>query len=337
MATAWRRGAQPSDWTAIEIAVAAPGPGRVTVAIEAAAIDPWTRTPRGRVGGVAAVGRVIATGEAATEWQGARVLVPSHAPCGECELCRRGGVVLCPDGEVVGVTGPGALATVMTAPTRWLVRLETPLDIPGPAAAALGGEVAMAYALYTRLGVGPREPVVIWGDGALAALTAAILVAKGAPPVVATDDDALAAALPATAIRCAADPVAVDAALQAAGAGRRPRRIVVTDPARLATALTLAGSRAIVAIAAHDGAAGAVDLAGALAAEITLAGVVGCHPDLLPELAALVVRGDLDLAATTEIVDVADLGPRIAARAARRDPRTLVASLAGWASPSAPA
>ena len=75
MATAWRRGAQPSDWTAIEIAVAAPGPGRVTVAIEAAAIDPWTRTPRGRVGGVAAVGRVIATGEAATEWQGARVLV----------------------------------------------------------------------------------------------------------------------------------------------------------------------------------------------------------------------------------------------------------------------
>src|SRR5512132_1162593 len=98
MATAWRRGATPADWTAVEVAVAAPGPGRVTIAIEAAAIDPWSRTPRGRIGGVAAVGRVIATGDAAGEWQDARVLVPSHAPCGECELCRRGGVVLCPDG-----------------------------------------------------------------------------------------------------------------------------------------------------------------------------------------------------------------------------------------------
>ena len=333
MATAWRRGATPSEWQPIEIAMAAPGPGRVTVAIEAAAIDPWTRTPRGRVGGVAAVGRVIATGDNASDWQDARVLVPSHAPCGECELCRRGGVVLCPDGEVVGVTGPGALATAMTAPTRWLVRLEEPLAIPGPAAAAIGGEVALAYALYTRLGIGPREPVMVWGDGALAALTVAILIAKGAPPVVATDDEALAAALPAGAIRCSAEAVAAVDAIAAAGAGRRPRKLIVTDPARLGAALGAAGPRAVVAVAAHtlalpaSSAPAPFDLGRALADELTLAGVIGCHPDLLPELAALIVRGDLDLAAYTEVIAVADLGARLTERSARPDPRTLVATI----------
>jgi threonine dehydrogenase-like Zn-dependent dehydrogenase len=330
MATAWRRGAAPSDWQPIEIAIAAPGPGRVTVAIEAAAIDPWSRTPRGRVGGVAAVGRVIATGDAAAEWQGARVVVPSHAACGECELCRRGGVALCPDGEVVGVSGPGALATAMTAPTRWLVRLEAPLDVAGPEAAALGGEAALAYALYARLGVSPREPAVVWGDGALARMTAAILVAKGAPPVVASDDHALAAALPAGAVRCPADPLAVTEALAGAGAGRRPRRIAVTDPARLGAALAAAGLRATIAVAAHEAGAPALELGAALAAEVTVTGVVGCHPDLLPELTALVVRGDLPLAAMTEVVAVADVGARLAARRERPEPRTLVASLAGW-------
>ncbi len=334
MATAWRRGAAPYAWQPIEIAVPAPGPGRVTVAIEAAAIEPWTRTPPGRIGGVAAVGRVIATGEAAAEWLGARVLVPSHAPCGECDLCRRGGVVLCPDGELVGVTGPGALATAMTARARWLVRLEAPLALPGPAAAALGGDVAMAYALYARLGISPREPVVVWGDGALARLTVLMLLAKGAPPIVATDDDALTAVLPAGVVRCAADPAAVNQALADAGAGRRPRKLALTDPAHLGPALAVAGARGVLAIATHAplGASAAsgltTALAAALAAEITIAGVIGCHPDLLPELVALAVRGDLDLAATTEVIAVAELGPRLAARAERPDPRTLVATVA---------
>lgn len=330
MATAWRRGAAPYQWHAIEIAVPAPGPGRVTVAIEAAAIDPWTRTPPGRIGGVAAVGRVIATGDAAAEWQDARVLVPAHAPCGECELCRRGGVVLCPDGELVGVNGPGALATAMTASTRWLVRLDGPLELPGPAVAALGGEVAMAYALYARLGISPREPVVVWGNGALARLTAAVLIAKGAPPIVATDDEALAAVLPAGVVRCPSDPDLVAQALVAAGAGRRPRKLAVIDPAYLGRALAIAGPRAVIAVAhqlAGEATGLAAALAAALAAEATVAGVVGCHPDLLPELVALAVRGDVELAATTEVIAVADLGPRLAARAAHPDPRTLVASI----------
>lgn len=323
-ATGWRRGAGPGDWHAIELAVAAPGPGRVTVAVEAAAVEPWRHTPPGRIGGVAAVGEVIAAGDAASEWLGARVLVPSHAPCGECELCRRGGVVLCPDGEIAGVRGPGALATVMTAATRWLVRLEAPLALPGPEAAALGGEAALAYGLYARLGVSPREPVVVWGDGALARLTAAILVAKGAPPVVATDDEQLAAALPAGVLRCAARAAAVDEAL--AGAGRRPRRVVVTAPRALPTALAAAGPRAMVVVAAGDEPP-TLALTAALAGELTIAGVAGCHPDLLPELAAMVVKGDLDLAAATEVVPVAALGARLVARESAAEPRTLVATL----------
>ncbi|MBE7453301.1 MAG: alcohol dehydrogenase catalytic domain-containing protein [Kofleriaceae bacterium] len=130
MARAWRKG---DDATLSELTLAdpTPGEGRVLVEVEGAAIDPFAATPRGRVPGVAAVGRVRAVGAAAGEWQDARVLVPMLAPCGECDRCRRGGVALCPDGAAHGVDGPGTLATTIAAAARWLVRLEAPLALPG--------------------------------------------------------------------------------------------------------------------------------------------------------------------------------------------------------------
>lgn len=336
MPRAWRRG-PGTELAELEVPEVKPGDTRVLVAVEAAAVDPWGATPPGRVPGLAAVGTVIRYGAAAGEWDSARVLVPSMAPCGECDRCRRGGAALCPEGATHGIDGPGTLATVVTAAARWLVRLDAPLILPGPSAAALGGELALAYALYARLGVGPREPAIVWGRGAIARATAAILGAKGAPARVATDDAALAAALGDTAV-----PATTDAA-RAALADRdplRPRKVIVTAPDLLAPALAAAGPRATVVVLSAPGTGGApsapasahaappaVDLAAALADEVVITGVRGCHPDLIPELVALAVRGELPLDALVEVAPFDALPARLAQRAAAPPPTTLVTTL----------
>ncbi len=326
MPRAWRRG-PGTELAELEVPEVKPGDTRVLVAVEAAAVDPWSATPPGRVPGLAAVGTVIRYGAAAGEWDSARVLVPAMAPCGECDRCRRGGAALCPAGATHGIDGPGTLATVVTAAARWLVRLDAPLTLPGPKAAALGGELALAYALYARLGVGPKEPVIVWGRGAIARATAAILDAKGAPARVATDDAALAAVLGDTAV-----PATTDAAI-AALADRdplRPRKLVVTAPELLGPALAAAGPRATVVVLSSPGTAGgapAIDLAAALADEVVITGVRGCHPDLLPELVALAVRGELPLDELVEVTSFDALTARLAERAAAPPPTTLVATL----------
>jgi 6-hydroxycyclohex-1-ene-1-carbonyl-CoA dehydrogenase len=308
---AWRKTTSSGTLQELSLADAAPGDGRVLVAVEGAALDPWSATPEGRVPGLAAVGRVIATGDAAHEWFGARVLVPTLAPCGECDRCRRGGAALCPDGAAHGSDGPGALATVVTAAARWLVRLEAPLDIAGPAVAALGGELALAYALYARAGVGPREPAIVWGRGAIARAAAVMLAAKGAPAAVVTEAEAATAAL------AEHDP-------------RRPRKVLVTDATLLPLALASAGPRATVVVLTAPGfaKAPAVELGAILAEEIVVTGVRGCHPDLVPELVALAVRGELDLGALVEVVTLDELAARMAelGMAEVRD-RSLVATV----------
>lgn len=324
MATAWRR-ERDGRLTPSELSAAEPGPGRVAIAVEAVAIDRLDATPPGRVPGAAAVGVVTAVGVAADEWLGARVLVPTVDACGECDRCRRGGAALCATGGRLGVTAPGALATTITAAARWLVRLDGALALPTPHAAALGGELARAYALYARAGVGPRDPVVVLGGGPLARATVEILLQKGATPVCATDDAATIAALGERAAVTAIHTAAIEDAL--GSAGPRPRRVIVTDAALLEAGLRVAGPRATVVVAAGD-AEVAPPLAIALAEEVTLTGVLDCHPDLVPELAALVARGDLSLDALVEVVPVAALADRLAERARTRPATALVATVA---------
>lgn len=325
MATGWRRGDAPGELAPIELAEATPGPGRVAIAVEAVALDDVSATPRGRVPGTAAVGTVTAVGPAADEWLGARVLVPALEGCGECERCRRGGVAVCAAGSHRGVTGPGALATAITAGARWLVRLDGGLALPGPAAAGLGAELAWAYALYARASLGPRDPVVILGAGARARAAAAIATAKGATAVVATDDAATAARLGER--QCPIHTAAIEEALAAAGADPRPRKLLVTDGRHLEAALRVANPRATVVVAAAPTGPMLAPLEVALAGEVTIAGVAGCHPDLLPELAALAVRGDLALADLVDVVPLAELSAALAARADRPTATGLVVEL----------
>jgi threonine dehydrogenase-like Zn-dependent dehydrogenase len=286
----------------------------VTVAVEAASLGPRARAARATVPGVAAVGRVVDSGPDGRHLIGARVVIGPHQACGECDVCRRGGAAVCPVGQTLGIDAPGTAAVHVIGRARWVLPLDADLAVPGPAAAVLGYEAALAYALYARAGVGPGEPTVVIGDGAVARLLVDVLVAKHAAPVVATADDGLgawAAGRGAAVVARAGDlATAVRDAHAARGHGARPWKLFACDGDPEA-ALSIAGPRATVAIAALE-VRGDSRLGAAVDREVTAIGVRGAHPDLMPEVAALAVRGELDVAGATELVPLADVAAALA-------------------------
>ena len=253
--------------------------------------------------GVVGVGRVIETGDRATALAGRTVLVGAVDACGECEVCRRGGAPVCPLAR--HRTAPAAAR--WTAKGRWLVPLDDGLaDLPLPAAAAIPGDLAVAYTLYARTGVAAREPVVLAGASAVTRLLVLVLRQKGITPIVVADPAAtawlawLTAAGAVVAPGTHADavrPTIVDAFAQQ-GLGARPWRLFATTPAGAVIAAALAGPRATLTVLAPAGTA--VTLPGdLLAREVLTIGVAAAHPDLVVECAALCAKGDIDLAANT--------------------------------------
>ncbi len=304
--------------------------------------------------GVAAIGRVTAAGARAAALLDRRVLVGPIDPCGECEICRRGGAAVCPRAR--RREAAGAPPRRLIAAARWLVPLgdgpasgaaaklqdgkgeppgpasgaaaklqdgkgeppgpasgaaaklqdgkgEPPgLDLPSPAGAAAAGDAAVAYTLYARTGIGPREPTVVVGASPIARFLVEILRAKGASPVVVVDPahDAWAAWLAgrgAAVARAGADAAddevraAVAAELAAHGAGARPWRVIAATREAAPRAAALAGPRATLTLLAP-----VPDLPGDLVArEVTVIGVAGAHPDLVVEVAAMCAKGEIDL------------------------------------------
>jgi len=256
--------------------------------------------------GAAAIGRVITAGARAAPLLERRVLAGPLDPCGECAVCRRGGAAVCPRARHRQTAAAGQR---ITAAARWLVPLGDGLELPSPAGAAAAGDVALAYTLYARTGIGPREPTVVVGASPVARFLVEILRAKGAPPVVVVDPAhaAWAAWLAARGAGVAragasaeADEVraAVAAALAAHGAGAdergpaRPWRLLAASRDAAPRAAALAGPRATLTLLAP-----VPDLPGDLIArEVTVIGVAGAHPDLVVEAAAMCARGEIDLA-----------------------------------------
>lgn len=204
-------------------------------------------------------GTVVDAGEAAREWLGRRVVVPRLLPCGECAHCRRGRVGSCPS-----PTERGALAPTQAVPARWLTSVEPPLWPDGAELwqlAALADAGLTPYTALARAGVGPSDTVVIDGDDARAAFARQIVVAKGA--------------------KLADRPV--DGCV-----------VVATQPRDWPRALRALAPGVTVALL--DARELAADWSQVVANEAHVQGVLGGHPDLLPELCALVVRGQLALA-----------------------------------------
>jgi D-arabinose 1-dehydrogenase-like Zn-dependent alcohol dehydrogenase len=245
-----------------------------------------------QVGIAAGVGRVVAAGEHATGLLDRRVLIGPIDPCGECDVCRFGGAAVCPF-----AVRRDALGRRTTAAARWLIPLGDGLELPLPAAAAVAGDVALAYTLYARAGVAPREPVAVVGVSPIVRFLIEILIAKGIAPI------AVAAPGPWTdwalgkGIAVAHDRGALAAAFASQSLGTRPWRVICGDPAATATAVALAGPRASLTVLAHP-ALPAV-LGEALAREVMIVGVAAAHPDLVVEAAAMCVKAEIDLVAGT--------------------------------------
>ncbi len=221
--------------------------------------------------GAAAIGRVIEAGARAMHLVGKRVLAGPIDPCGECDVCRRGGAAVCPAAR--HRTAP--LASRVIAAARWLVTLGEPggIDLPSPAGAVVAGELAIAYTLYARTGIGSRDPVVVVGDSPIANHLVAVLRAKGIAPETTTD---------AAQIR---------ARFTELGFGQRPWRVIATTADAVAQAAAMCGPRSTLTVLAP-----VPTLPGDLASrEVTVITVAGAHPDLVTEIAALVMKGELPI------------------------------------------
>jgi L-idonate 5-dehydrogenase len=247
-------------------------------------IELLARQPSG-----AALARVTATPDGALVTTGTLVLVGPTDPCGECEVCRRGGAPVC--GQA-GRRDPAAWTARVSS--RWLVALGDGLELPSPAAAAVPGDLAIAYTLYARTGLAPRDPVVVTGATAITRFVVEILRAKGLTPVVVTSHAELAVWATARGA-LVAEPAAVTAAITTLGLGARPLRVIATDAGSLATAAALAGPRATLTVLAPAQALPAQ----LIADEVTIIGVAGAHPDLVTEVAAMCAKGEIDLVAGT--------------------------------------
>lgn len=239
----------------------------------------------------AAVGRVDDAPEKSAVLLGKRVLVGPFDPCGQCELCRRGGAGVCAHAK------PRTAGKRMRASTRWLVALDDGLELPVPAAAAVAGDIALAYTLYARTGLAPRDPVVIVGGSAITRFLVEILVAKSITPVVVAGGGELTSWLLGKGAVATDSAGSVPQALAGQGLGARPPRVIATDPDALAVAAQLATPRATLTVLADRA---LPDVPGALLArEVTITSVAAAHPDLYVEAAAMCAKGEIDLSGGT--------------------------------------
>jgi threonine dehydrogenase-like Zn-dependent dehydrogenase len=294
------------------------GPGDVVVRVagRALGVDPPAEIS----------GTVVEAGEAAREWLDRRVVVPRALPCGDCDRCRRGRAAAC------AARAPRReMGTHETVPARFLCSVEPPL---WPSAeplwrlAALADAAAAPFGALVRAGLAPGELVAVIGGGVRGAFAVAIARAKGAHAVLIDADPerrARAISLGAAAAVDALEPSATagELARVAAELGA-PLEIVLET-----TASTAGRHRALAMLPPG---ATAVFLDGAVDATVTpppdwprfaveesrILGASACHPDLYPELCALVVRGELPLAPLCHAIAPAAVDAALADRRAGR-------------------
>lgn len=189
----------------------------MVIAVEAAQLSRAQPHRHLAVPGQSAVGRVVAAGEQALGLLDKRVLVGSIDPCGQCEVCRRGGGTVCPHAHQRGSDARGTLAERITVAAKWVVPLGGELGLEPPpdagdasngsgapaderpaagqkappkrpldpcALAAVAGDAVLAYTVYARSDLAPREPVVLLGCAPVTRFLVDVLLAKGLQPVV---------------------------------------------------------------------------------------------------------------------------------------------------------
>jgi (R,R)-butanediol dehydrogenase / meso-butanediol dehydrogenase / diacetyl reductase len=202
-------------------------------------------------------GVVVAAGDGARGWEGARVAVNPLVGCGHCRLCSAGQENLCPGRTLIGVHDDGAFADLVRAPAANVRAL--PDGMTARAGALVEPLANGVHAVRLGLAGGPVRQAVVLGAGTIGLMTlqAALLsgiehvavlepqderrlraLALGAHEAHASADEARAA------LRAAGDGLGADLALDAVGA---------QTTRRLALELLVPGARAVcIGLAADD-------------------------------------------------------------------------------------
>lgn len=169
--------------------VAEPGPRELVVRVEACGVcrtdlhlaEGDLRPHReATIPGHEIVGRVVATGDAATRFRiGDRVGGAwLRGTCGQCRYCRLGRENLCPDSLYTGWDADGGFAEVALLPEEFAYALP-----PGPDAALLAPLLCagiIGFRALRRSALPPGGRLGIYGFGASAHLAAQVALAEGA-------------------------------------------------------------------------------------------------------------------------------------------------------------
>jgi hypothetical protein len=254
-----------------------PAAGQVVVRVEGCVLGDAEVRALAREGGCPGASSVGVVEAGVADWIGRRVLVPEALPCGECPVCQRGRGPACPNAVRPGVNVPGGLASHLVVPVRYLVPADGELapKVEPWRLAALAGPAARGYQMMVRAGLGPGELALFIGDTPEARFGAALARLKGAQSAIDTPPETEA----------------------------RIWRIFETSrrPGPLAKALAYVQPTGSLSLLGEEG--GPIPRL----PEVPVLTTSAPHPDLLVELLALVVRGDLDLAACSAPVPADDL------------------------------
>jgi D-arabinose 1-dehydrogenase-like Zn-dependent alcohol dehydrogenase len=307
-----------------------PDDNDIVIAVEAAQLRANELDSRGAVPGISAFGRVIAAGQQCLDLIDKKVVVGSFDPCGECDVCRRGSAAICGSARHRGVATRGTLAQRVTAQARWAVVVGDEVNLERPELAAAAGDAVVAYTLYARSNIAPRDPVIIVGASPIARFLVEILVAKGITPVVVTDPSAGAWTTwlqSKNAIVCrvasqsavVGDDVrrSVNAAVTSSapeGASSRAWRVISTSSDATALAIDLSngpGTQLTMWIPRDEQSTiieqlgrSQVQLINSWLQEASIVAVTNAHPDLIVEVVAMATKGEIDLIGGCNVVTV---------------------------------
>ena len=114
-------------------------------------------------------GVVVAAGDGAGAWDGARVAVNPLAGCGHCRLCRAGQENLCPRRTLIGVHHDGAFADLVTAPAANVRAL--PDGVEARVGALVEPLANGVHAVRLGLAGDPVSRAVVLGAGTIGLMT----------------------------------------------------------------------------------------------------------------------------------------------------------------------
>ncbi|HUF83846.1 MAG TPA: alcohol dehydrogenase catalytic domain-containing protein [Acidimicrobiia bacterium] len=148
-------------------------------------LDGWGRP--GSIEGHEYSGRVVAVGDAVTQWSVGDEVVGGPTPrCGECEYCRAGRPQLCTERGKFGDNDEwqGAFAEYVRTSDASILRVPNGLSLRE---AALAEPLAVALHGLTRGGVAAGQRVLVTGAGPIGALSIAAALARGVAEVVVSE------------------------------------------------------------------------------------------------------------------------------------------------------